>query len=82
MITGFFLSILLTAVSFIVGLLPVIAFPAQITAGIVWFWSYVNLFSMVIPVQTIVTLIGVMTTYYVVKLLWQAFHWIMRRFKR
>jgi len=82
MITGFFLSILLTALSFVVGLLPVIAFPTQITAGIVWFWSYVNLFSMVIPVGTIVTLIGIMTTYYVVKLLWQLAHWALRRFKR
>lgn len=79
MIVGAFLSILLSALTFIVGLLPVIAFPTQITSAFLTIWGYVNLFSMVIPVGTLVTIIGLSLTYEVTKLLWKLVHWIMRR---
>jgi len=82
MITGFFLSALLALLSFIVGLLPVIAFPPQIASAVALFWSYVNLFSMVIPVGTILTVLLLILTYESVKLIWSALHWVLRRRKQ
>lgn len=82
MITGFFLSLLYTFLSFMVGLLPTTAFPVGISSGITMFWGYVNLFSMVVPVSTIATVMGLMFGYLIVFQLWEAFHWILRRFKR
>lgn len=82
MITGFFLSLLLTVATFIVGLLPTYAFPTAISNAITTFWSYVNLFSLVIPVGTIAVCIGIMTLFYGVEFLWQAAHWVLRRFRR
>lgn len=81
MITGFFLQLFLSILAFIVGLLPTVGFPTQISAGILLFWSYVNLFSMVIPVGTIVLILGLMLMYQGAYLLWLFAHWIMRRFR-
>jgi len=79
MVIGFFLSALLTVLGFVVGLLPVLAFPSQIAPAILMFWSYVNLFSMVIPVQTILTVLLLSLGYLAAKLLWDLMHWILRR---
>jgi len=81
MITGFFLVVLYQIVAFIVGWLPTIGFPSQITTAVVLFWGYVNLFSMVIPVQTILTVLLLALTYLAVKLGWSAGHWMLRRFR-
>jgi len=82
MIIGFFLSLFYTFISFIVGLLPTSAFPSEISSAITTFWSYVNLFSMVVPVQTIITVLGLSFTYLATLLVWDAFHWVLRRIRR
>lgn len=82
MIVGFFINVLYVAISFVVGLLPVIAFPSAVTAAITSFWGYANLFSMVIPVGTIAILLGLWATYEGIWLTWSFAHWILRRFKR
>jgi len=82
MIVGFFLLILLNAIEFIVGLLPVYDMPTEIPSAITYFWSFVNLFSMVIPVGTIVSCMIVMTAFYGAEFLWNSAHWVLRRFKR
>jgi len=79
MITGFFLSIVLTILQYFVSWLPDVSFPSQIVSGIVLFWSYVNLFSMLIPVSTILSVLLLSFTYLAVRLGWDAFHWLLRR---
>jgi len=82
MITGFFLSLVLAFASFFVGLLPTIAFPTPLGDAIVLFWGYLNLFSMVIPVATILQILVLYFSYIGFYLLWQAFHWVLRRIRR
>jgi len=79
MITGFFLSLLLAIVTFIVSLLPVSTFPPQIPSAVSLIWGYVNLFSMVIPVGTILAVMLLMFFYLSTKLVWAAAHWLLRR---
>jgi len=79
MITGFFISVFASILSFVVGFLPTIAFPTEITAAVLYIWSFVNLFSMVIPVQTILTVMLLMFSYYGIIFLWDAGHWLIRR---
>lgn len=81
MITGFFLHILFVFISFIVSFLPMNTFPPQIGAGIALFWGYVNLFSMVLPVSTILTVLSLGLTYEATKLGWKLFHWVLRRIR-
>jgi len=54
MITGFFLQIGYTLVAFFVGLLPVIAMPSGWTNAISLIWYYLNSFSFLFPVSTLV----------------------------
>lgn len=82
MITGFFLTLLLTFITFVVGFLPTTAFPAAFETSINLIWGYVNLFSMVVPVSTITTLLGIVMSYYTALFAWDAFHWVLRRLKR
>jgi len=82
MIVGFFLSVILSGITFIVNLLPSYAFPSEIPTGISYFWGYVNLFSMIIPVGTIAVLFVVMTVFYGAEGVWNAAHWVLRRLKR
>jgi len=79
MIVGFFLNIGLVIVNFIVNLLPTTPFPPQIPEGIIAFWGYVNLFSLVIPVSTLLTVIVFSLFYEGAILVWHAFHWLLRR---
>lgn len=79
MIVGFFLNIVLAFVTVVIGLLPTTPFPTQISTGIIMMWGYVNLFSMVIPVETILTVIVLSILYEAGILLWHAFHWLLRR---
>jgi len=82
MITGFFLQLFYSFIAFVVGLLPTTAYPSGISDGIELFWSYVNLFSMVIPVQAILTVVLLSLSYAAALLLWDALHWVLRRIRR
>lgn len=81
MITGFFLSLFYTLIAFIVGLLPTTAYPSGISDGIELFWGYIQLFSLLIPVTTLLTIVGLSLSYYAALLLWDAMHWLMRRIR-
>lgn len=82
MIIGFFLQLLLTALQFVVNLLPVSEFPATISNGVTTFWGYVNLFSMVIPVGTILAALIVIIFYDLAKFGWLFAHWVLKRLRR
>jgi len=59
MITGFFLQVIFLFFSFIVGLLPVYAFPTQISDAILVFWGYANAYSFLWPIATYVQVLGI-----------------------
>ena len=81
MIVGIFIQILSVSILFILSLLPVSAFPTAVTNAVLLFWSYVNLFSMVIPVGTLLTVLLLAFGYLAAKYGWLFFHWVLRRFK-
>jgi len=71
MITGFFLQVGYAFLSFLVGLLPVIAFPASASAAISTVWGYVNALSFLLPVSTILTVFVLALSFHVAVLLWR-----------
>jgi len=58
MITGFFLQIFYALVSFFIGLLPVIAMPASWTSALSLVWTYLNQYSFLFPVTTLVSVLS------------------------
>jgi len=77
MIIGFLLNIAYAFVNFLVGLLPVgSAFPATWTAGIYQVWGAINAFSFIVPVNTLVTCLGIAMTFHLFVFAWKGMHWI------
>jgi len=58
MITGFILLMLLKFITFVVGVLPVVAFPTQISTALSTFWGFANAYSFLWPIGTYVTVLG------------------------
>lgn len=71
MITGFFLSVGLAVLQFFVGLLPVSAFPSSITAAIQTVWYYINAVSFLLPVDTLLTVLGLAMLFHGTLLTWR-----------
>jgi hypothetical protein len=71
MITGFFLNILYAVLWFPISLLPVTTFPPQITAGVATIWGYVNAYSLLFPVSTLVQVIAIATTFHIALFTWR-----------
>jgi len=76
MITGFFLQIGLSLLQFFVGLLPVIAFPTQITTAFQTVWGYVNAFSFIFPVATLVQVLVIAGIFHLTILGWRMANWV------
>jgi len=77
MITGFILTLIYQFISFTVGLLPTgSAFPSEWTAGIYTVWGYVNSFSFVVPVGTLVSALAIAMSFHLFVFAWKAMHWI------
>lgn len=81
MLTGFFLTIVYGVSKFMIDRLPVIPFPDQIPAAILFFWGAVNTFSVVTPVSTLVVLMGLTAIADSAYLVWLFIHWVARRFR-
>jgi len=64
MITGFFLQIFYTVIAFFVGLLPVIAVPADWANALALIWGYLQSFSFLFPVATLVSVLSVALTFH------------------
>lgn len=58
MITGFFLGIGVSILQFFVDLLPVIAFPSNWLTSISLFWGIANTMNFLVPLSTLVTILG------------------------
>jgi len=76
MITGLLLTILFALISFFVGLLPTIAFPTGITNAITLIWGLVNSVSFLVPVDTLLTVLGLAMVFHGSILLWRLAHLI------
>lgn len=71
MITGFFLKIFYTLILFFVDLLPVIAFPSQISSAFTTITGYVNSMSFLLPIGTLITVLSYALVFHVSILLWR-----------
>lgn len=76
MITGFFLQIFYGFLSFFVALLPTTGFPVDISSAIATVWGYVNALSFLLPVTTLLTVLGLAMTFHGAVLLWRLIHMV------
>lgn len=78
MITGFFLGLIFSFISFLLALLPTGGtFPTEWITAIQTFWYAVNQFSYFLPVATIVTCIGLMVSFQLFEFAWRFIHWVL-----
>jgi len=54
-------------------------FPQQWLDGIATIWSYVNIFSFIVPVQMLVLCLGIAMTFHIVILGFKLFHWFITK---
>lgn len=78
MITGFFLNIGLTLITYFVNLLPVRPFPTEIAGAITAIVGYMNAFSFIFPVGTLLTVLGLALTFHLTVILWNFSHLVLR----
>jgi len=64
MITGFLLTLLVSLVSFFVSLLPVVSIPTDWTSSVSLVFNYVKSFSWLIPVSSLLSVLGVAFTFH------------------
>jgi len=76
MITGFLLSIMYGFLSFMVGLLPTTSLPTGITDAITLIWGYINAWSYIFPVGTLLSALGIAFAFHGALLLWRFIHLI------
>lgn len=78
MIIGFLLNILYGFINLLVGYLPVGgSVPSTWISGIYSIWSYVNLFSFVVPVNTILSCLGIALVFHGFIFAWHGIHWVI-----
>lgn len=76
MITGFFLYLLYALLSFLVGILPTLAFPASFASALNVAWYYVNALSFLLPMTTLLTVLGFAMAFHAAVLIWRLIHLI------
>jgi len=77
MITGFFLSIFTAIISFFVGFLPTVPIPAGVLNAFTSVWAFINAYSFLLPVNTMLEVLGIVMTYYVAILVFDIALWII-----
>lgn len=78
MIIGFLLNILYGFINLLVGYLPLGgSVPASWTSGIYTIWGYLNSFSFVVPVNTLVICLGIAFIFHTFIFAWHGVHWII-----
>jgi len=78
MIPGFFLSILVQLVTYVVQLLPISPLPAGITTAWVTIWGYMNALSFLFPVVTLLQVLVIGIGFQVTTWVWNMSHLIIR----
>jgi len=74
MITGFLMQLLYGFLAFFVGLLPTTAFPSEIITALQTVWYYMNSVSFLLPVSTILTVLGLAMIFHGSIILWRLAH--------
>jgi len=74
MITGFFLTIFYQILAFVIGLLPVYSPPSDLISAFSTLWAYVTALAWLLPVSTLLTVLGVAITFHLVMILWHFGH--------
>jgi len=77
MITGFLLQVLYAFFTFFIGLLPVIDIPSNVEQAFTTVFAYLNMFSFIVPVGTLLTVLGIVLAYYVAILLLDISLWLI-----
>jgi len=77
MITGFLLSVLYALIAFFIALLPATAIPTAALTAIVSLVGFINAYSFLFPVSTLLTVLGVVMTYYITMLVFDTGLWII-----
>lgn len=78
MITGFFLRVLYIIMAFFVGLLPSSVFPPEITQGVQTAWYWINAFSWLFPVGTLLSVLALATLFHGSLIIWHGGHLVLR----
>jgi len=68
MITGFLMQMGFAIINFFVGLLPTVAMPSGWTDALALIWSYINMFSFLIPVGTFVSVLSFAVSFHLILL--------------
>ena len=77
MITGFLLTIIYSFINFLVGLLSSgSTIPDTWVNSVYSIWGYINAFSFIVPVQTLLLVLGIAITFHLFIFGWKALHWI------
>lgn len=79
MITSYLLQFLYLFLSGLLNLLPTGSLPVQVSSAISTVWGYVNAFSYVIAVDTLIQVVIIATSFDVAVLLWSLLNWIIRK---
>jgi hypothetical protein len=79
MISTILLSILLTFLTFITGLLPIGHLPGEMTTAFAFFFGIANQFTYVFPIYTLMQALAVFLIFDGVVLLWHFVQWIIRK---
>lgn len=82
MITEFLMSIPFYLVRSLINIIPAGGgVPSEFTSALHTMWGYVQSFSFILPVNTILWCIGVTIAFEVGIFLWGATNWLLKRFK-
>jgi len=81
MITSFLLGLLISILSWAVSWLPIWDLPIEFTNAIATVWGYMNAFSFMWPVGSMVLLFAVVSVYYGAMLAFDITLWIIHLFR-
>lgn len=77
MITGFFLQIFYALITFLIGLLPTLALPSGFTDALTLAMSYVNQFTFLFPVSSLLAVVSLALTFHAAILAFDFTLWII-----
>jgi len=82
MITEFLLSIPAFILQAFLAIIPNGgSIPTEWSSSVFLMWGYVNQFSFILPINTIVTCLGIVMTYHLTMWGWDALVWILARMR-
>lgn len=77
MITGFLLESFYGIIVFLFSLFPTLALPTAVTTAVTLAFSYLNQFSFLLPVGSLLTVVGLALTFHVALLTFDFSIWVI-----